>query len=158
MILDVARKKREGCIGIDMYNFNGVDIIADITKRIPEISDETADFVCCSHVIEHIPYPFFWDAIKEMIRVLKVGGSIEIITPHPGNDSAMVPDHKHWFSKLYYKNMRDNPLPNMVVDEIIMRRTPYFSKIKILTGFADEVIENCFRNTIEEIIIKGRKV
>jgi ubiquinone/menaquinone biosynthesis C-methylase UbiE len=150
--------KRPGCIGVDFQAGPGVDIVADITKKIECIEDGSADAVYCSHTLEHIPYPFHWDALKEMIRVLKFHGHFELIVPHPSRDSAMVPDHKHVFSVQYFEDMQKNPLPNMIVDKIFLRRTPYFDKIKKLTKFDDEIIENTFRNVIEEIIIHGRKI
>lgn len=153
-----GKAKRPGCVGIDADPYSDADIFADITEPVPGIGDASADFVCCTHVLEHIPYPHHWKAINEMMRALKVGGHWEIIVPHPGNDMAMVPDHKHVFSKFYFEQMQANPLPGMIVDEIICRRTAIFDLAQKETGYSDFIIENCFRNTIQEMIVKGRKV
>ena len=149
--------KRDGCIGIDSDPFCSADIIADITKPVPGVITQTADFVCSSHVLEHINHPFHYDAMIEMLRCLKIGGKFEFVVPHPGNDSAMVPDHRHAFSVRYFNDMKDNPLPGMVIDSIEVNRTDFFNKVKKATKLDDEIITSCFRNVAHEIVVRGTK-
>lgn len=56
------------------------------TKRVPgsilqmPFSNDTFDYVVCSEVIEHVPEPA--QAIKEIYRVLKPGGTLVLTTPN----------------------------------------------------------------------------
>lgn len=53
------------------------DIVGDI-MHMP-IPDASYDAVVCLAVLEHVPRP--WDAMYEMIRILKPGGSILLYVP-----------------------------------------------------------------------------
>jgi hypothetical protein len=56
------------------------DYVCDATKSLP-FGNDTFDVVYASHIIEHIPWYQLEDTILEWLRVLKVGGHIEIWTP-----------------------------------------------------------------------------
>jgi len=67
----------------DAYDEHGVHhTIAKLFFRGEDIPyrDETFDFLLTEHVLEHITNPL--KALKEWIRVLKVGGVIILILPH----------------------------------------------------------------------------
>lgn len=51
---------------------------ADITRGLP-FEDQTFDAVCLADVLEHLERPI--DALRELRRVTKVGGSIVVSTP-----------------------------------------------------------------------------
>ena len=53
------------------WEYNQIDIISDITS-IP-VNDGEFDAILCTEVLEHVPNPN--DAIKELCRVLRPGGS-----------------------------------------------------------------------------------
>lgn len=59
---------------VDTYH---PDIVGDVMK-IP-LPDASYDVVVCLAVLEHVPRP--WDAMHEMIRLLKPGGSILLYVP-----------------------------------------------------------------------------
>lgn len=65
-------------IKVDNRDYSDIDIIADITERIP-LDDESIDSVVCTQVLEHIMYPE--KAINEIFRVLKPGG-VCLLTTH----------------------------------------------------------------------------
>lgn len=44
------------------------------------IADETYDFVCSSHTLEHVANPL--RAMAEWLRVLRVGGTLVLVLPH----------------------------------------------------------------------------
>ena len=58
-----------------------VDYIGDASKRLPFASD-SFDLVYASHVLEHIPWYQVPSVIKEWVRIIKPGGSIEILLPN----------------------------------------------------------------------------
>ena len=43
------------------------------------VPDGTYDFILCSQVLEHVPYPL--DAVKELLRVLKTSGQLFLTVP-----------------------------------------------------------------------------
>lgn len=88
-----GNKKREGFIGIDLYQCSAVNIISDISKYIP-IKNNSVEEIYASHVIEHI-----FDIaslMKEIHRVCKNNAVVTIITPHFSSiDSWRDPTHVH---------------------------------------------------------------
>ncbi len=58
-------------IGVDMYPFKGVSVVADIGKELP-LKTESADIVVISNVLEHVKDPEV--LLNECHRVLKRGG------------------------------------------------------------------------------------
>lgn len=59
------------------YNYGTLDIISDILS-IPR-EDESFDYILCSEVLEHVPYPD--RAVKELARLLKKGGQLILTAP-----------------------------------------------------------------------------
>ncbi|MBS1646335.1 MAG: methyltransferase domain-containing protein [Bacteroidetes bacterium] len=64
-------------IQLGAWNNTNLDIICDITN-IP-VNTSSFDAVLCSEVLHHLPNPV--EAVREMVRVLKPGGSIIITAP-----------------------------------------------------------------------------
>lgn len=66
-----------------------VDILGDKTtykaawgyEKLP-IESDSYDFVFASHVLEHIPWMRVGDALKEVYRVLRPGGTFEVYVPN----------------------------------------------------------------------------
>jgi len=67
-----------GDVRIDIKYFNTVTTLAD-AHQLP-FKDASFDRILCYQVLEHLVSPFF--ALKEMSRVLKVEGEIEITIPN----------------------------------------------------------------------------
>ncbi len=83
----------EDIINIDGMDYPAVDVVWDFTPKmgwdehiypypghIP-FPDGCAKEVFCHHVIEHFSYHHTSDFVRELVRLLKVGGRIEISTP-----------------------------------------------------------------------------
>lgn len=72
-------------IGEDFVRFvhrrhgGGVRIVRSDIKRMP-FRDGFFDYIVCSEVLEHVPDPA--ETIKEMYRVLRLGGVVLITTPN----------------------------------------------------------------------------
>ncbi len=58
-----------------------VDMNYNIEEMPLPIKDETYDFIYMSHVLEHISWEKTVDVLKELRRILKTGGSLEIWVP-----------------------------------------------------------------------------
>ena len=95
------RKKISYCVGIDKDRCGGKtpEIVWDGTKELP-FRDETLDFICGSHIIEHIENPI--QAIENWLKKLRSGGMLLLIVPHkkfipnigtPDGDPTHVADY-----------------------------------------------------------------
>jgi predicted SAM-dependent methyltransferase len=73
--------KKEGFLGVDIEKFDGVDVVADLTKKWPW-TDESVEEVHCSHVVEHLTGKQRIHFFNELYRVLKKGGKATVIVPH----------------------------------------------------------------------------
>lgn len=88
MLLDIAPQDHAGAkacfktINIHTFDLNAdanPDIVGDISKYNESIKEETYDVIVCTEVLEHV-YDF-QNAIKEMYRILKKGGTLLVSTP-----------------------------------------------------------------------------
>jgi len=83
--------KEIGWIGIDIQDLPGVDIIYDLNIQPWPVESDSIDEAQAWHIVEHIPpvcvtkmgtrRPFL-EFMDECWRVLKVGATLDIETPH----------------------------------------------------------------------------
>jgi len=73
-------------VNIDLYPVPGVDIAHDLSKPLP-FKDGAFDFIIANHILEHVPG--WWNCFKELARVVKVGGVIEVWLPGDGGSSQL---------------------------------------------------------------------
>lgn len=73
--------KKAGYLGVDIKNFAGVDVVADLRNQWPW-EDNSVDEVNASHVLEHFTATERIHFMNELYRVLKPGSKATIITPH----------------------------------------------------------------------------
>lgn len=78
--------KTENVVNLDAFSGDGVNVVCDLSEGKLPFADESFDFIIANHVMEHIPNWF--ETMKEMARVLKVGGRIEIWVPPISSDSS----------------------------------------------------------------------
>jgi len=91
LILDIGcgeKKVASNAIGLDVRRTKAVDIIAD--ARLLPFRDEVFDVVYSSHVIEHFSHREVKDVVREWVRVLKRGGTIEIRCPWLSRESSHI--------------------------------------------------------------------
>ena len=81
--LGCGPNKIAGAIGVDKYQGEAVDIIADIEKGLPFLPDNSVDELFSRHLLEHIEN--LEPLIREIFRVLKPGGIHRVIVPHFSN-------------------------------------------------------------------------
>ena len=74
-------------INTDLMEGKGVDIALDLSKPLP-FRDNTFDLIIANHVLEHVPG--WWECFKELARVVKVGGRIEVWVPPVSSDSSFT--------------------------------------------------------------------
>lgn len=85
MRLEIGPSKEWGSLGedwqtLDIEKREGIDIVHDITKTLP-LSDNTFDLVYMSHVLGYIHWSKTIDVLKEVYRILKPNGIVEIWVP-----------------------------------------------------------------------------
>ena len=85
-------------INLDIQDLPGVDIVRDLRRGIP-MPDESYDNVLCDNVLEHFDSEDVIFLINEIDRVLKIGGTAEIVVPHCliGQGAYQDPTHKSFF-------------------------------------------------------------
>ena len=85
--LGCGKSKREGFIGVDTLDFEGVDQVVDLREPWPWKSGSVAE-VHCSHFIEHLTALERMHFVNELHRVLTVGGKALVITPYWASNRA----------------------------------------------------------------------
>lgn len=81
--------KKIGYIYLDIEGWGGVDVIRDIEKGLP-FDDNKFDRIEAHNILEHIKDLIF--VMNECYRVLKVGGTLDIIVPF-GRNATIDPTH-----------------------------------------------------------------
>ena len=78
--------KHEGCVGMDLREGKGVDIVHDLEEFPYPLEDESCSEVWASHILEHInPHKgVFIDVMNEVWRIMKKGGEFKIQVPYAG--------------------------------------------------------------------------
>jgi ubiquinone/menaquinone biosynthesis C-methylase UbiE len=77
------RKKHPDHIGVDVLDYDCVDVVGDLVEVIESIPDETVDAIRTYHTLEHLAgLP---SIVDEFTRVLKKRGECEIVVPHFSN-------------------------------------------------------------------------
>lgn len=88
----------EQYVGIDMEEGTGVDLVGLATEVLTEEYTDTFDAVICCECLEHDPK--FWETLKTIKRVLKVGGHLILSVPTYGFGY-------HGYPKDYYRFTED---------------------------------------------------
>ncbi|MDP2665179.1 MAG: glycosyltransferase [bacterium] len=74
---------------VDVRPGKNVDIIADLNKPLP-VKDGTYDGVFCKYAIEHIGWRSLDSFVKEIARVLKVGGMAVVVTANLKEQARVI--------------------------------------------------------------------
>jgi ubiquinone/menaquinone biosynthesis C-methylase UbiE len=94
--LGCGNKEKQGFLGLDSFSCEAVDIIADLTKKLP-FEDSSVDEIWMDNVIEHIPDITL--LMKEIHRISMPNTLITILTPHFASlASWRDPTHVHHLS------------------------------------------------------------
>jgi len=95
-------KRRSGFFGVDILEMDGVDVIADLNEPLSLFPDNCCDSIFSSHAFEHVDK--FMQLMKEIHRIMKPGGRVEIVVPHFSNVYGFSdPTHVRFFG-LYTMN------------------------------------------------------
>lgn len=96
------RPAAQGWVNMDIAALPGVDVVHDAFRFPWPFEDGSFDHVLCSHILEHVPHevglvPYqdgFIRFVEECHRVLRPGGTLEVLTPHPRSQNTIAdPTH-----------------------------------------------------------------
>jgi SAM-dependent methyltransferase len=73
-------RRIEGFETLNIISGSDVDYVCDASKPLP-FNDNTFDIIYSSHILEHIPWYQTEVTLKEWVRILKSGGTLEIWVP-----------------------------------------------------------------------------
>jgi SAM-dependent methyltransferase len=136
--LGCGKNKKPDFTGVDAIKFEGVDIVADLTKPWP-FENDSVDEVHCSHFIEHLEGKERIFFVNELHRVLKKGAKALLIAPHCFSERAYgdlthkwPPVAGFWF---YYlsKDWRATQAPH---DDILYNPAGYSCDFDAAWGYA----------------------
>jgi SAM-dependent methyltransferase len=77
------RKRNPTDIGVDVLEYEGVDLVGDVYEVLSQIGDETIDGVSSYHFMEHVND--LSRLLAEIARVLKPAGTLKVVVPHFSN-------------------------------------------------------------------------
>lgn len=93
--LGCGKKIKNGYVNLDLYPLPGVDVVADISKKLP-FENDAFDEVLTEHVFEHMAE--IDPLLAELHRITKKDGVIRVFVPHFTNFGAYTdPTHKRFF-------------------------------------------------------------
>jgi ubiquinone/menaquinone biosynthesis C-methylase UbiE len=91
------KEKFPGFLNVDIDPSVNPDICCDIEKGIP-LDDNTVSQIKAIMILEHIDNIIF--VMNELWRILKPGGTIDIVVPHEASAMALAdPTHKRVFNE-----------------------------------------------------------
>ncbi len=94
--LGCGRTNKEDYFGLDIENYDGVDMVADAEERLP-IPDDTFLVAYARDFLEHTIQKKNIHIMEEIYRVLKPGGVFEFVVPSTdGNNIAAFQDPTHY--------------------------------------------------------------
>lgn len=74
-------------VNLDMFPGDGINVVWDLSKMPLPFKDGEFDFIVANHILEHVPG--WWECFKELARILKVGGTMEVWLPGDGGSSQL---------------------------------------------------------------------
>jgi predicted SAM-dependent methyltransferase len=108
LMLDIGcgESKKEGAIGIDLRKMVSVDIVAD--ARLLLFRDDSFNYVYSSHLIEHFSHREVKTVLTEWVRVLKKGGTFEILCPDLRARALLFFLRASWYNVRNIYGLQDN--------------------------------------------------
>lgn len=127
----------DGFTNVDISDIPGVEQM-DLFQFPWPWSDNTFDYILASEFLEHVPNDKIMGVIENLGRVLKVGGIMEVMCPHPATFMVLlqVPGHHRLVGEYTFDVFRKGYHTNSGEHNDIKRRfTLEIVGKKILRGF-----------------------
>lgn len=151
---------REGFVNLDISQLPGVDVVCDIDKNLLPFEDNSFEYIICIDILEHVEYI---RVLKEIHRILKPGGVVEIRVPHfTSSNNFIDPTHKKMFSFRTFSFFADNIRYNrnyyfdFQFSEVLSSKITFMSKNPINWPFILFVnLNNTTRKIYEETFLRS---
>jgi len=106
-----------GWINVDIHEFDGVDVVANLEERWPW-DDNSVDYIRAYDILEHLHSPIH--SMNEAWRVLAHGGILEVLVPSTdGRGAFQDPTHVSFWNQnsfLYYsKKLKGGFYPHLIL-------------------------------------------
>jgi predicted SAM-dependent methyltransferase len=132
--LGAGARKKEGCFGIDLSSYEGVDLQMDLRMNKLPFSDRQLEYAYASHFLEHLTFEENLFLFNEVYRCMQEGGVFEIIVPHGFSYAGMTdlshktfwvedtfgyfsPDNKYYYEWAYEYGGQRHPVINKWIVE-----------------------------------------
>lgn len=150
--LGSGRSARKGFYAVDHLEMPGVDAVADLNEPLELLPDNCSDHIYSRHVLEHISE--FIPLMREIHRITRPGGTIEIIVPHFSNVYGFSdPTHVRFFglhSMFYFVAPENQPstrkVPTFYTDLRFKVRSIRIDFYR--NGLIDRVLEPVFSRLV----------
>ncbi|MFQ3676121.1 MAG: methyltransferase domain-containing protein [Endomicrobiia bacterium] len=145
--LGCGKDIKQGWINLDIVKLDGVDIVYDINKLPLPFAENEFDYILCKDVLEH--FDNYVLLLKDLHRILKVGGVLEISVPHfSSRDNYVDPTHKRMFSFETFKFFTKNGIYgfdyyfDFTFSELVFSKITFRKKFYLL-NYILEPFTNC---------------
>jgi len=88
--LGCGKKPVKGMVNVDLYPFDGVDLVMDLDKKW-DFESKSVDEIYAFHLVEHLDYVHF---LEECLRALRVGGKVFLKVPYYTSNRSHIGEHK----------------------------------------------------------------
>ena len=95
--LGCGARPLHGFVNVDISDAPGVDIVADVSGRLP-FDDGSVALLYASHVLEHLPTAKVPEVLREWRRVLREGGQALIAVPDLEQIARLLVSRPGWFT------------------------------------------------------------
>jgi SAM-dependent methyltransferase len=95
--------KAPNVVNVDL-NSEFADVVWDLSKTPLPFKDQEFDHIIANHVLEHVPN--WWECFKELARIVKIGGVIEVWGPGPGDTQLGYRDHINVINACSFSGIR----------------------------------------------------
>ena len=147
-----GKNPRDGFYSLDHVDLDTTDILVDLNKPLTHLPDNCAEYIFSRHTLEHIENLLL--LMKELYRITKPDGKIEIVVPHFSNVYGYSdPTHVRFFG-LYTMNYfvsAENQHNSRKVPDFYVNEKFIIDSVRIefyKTTFMDRFIGAIFRRVI----------
>ncbi len=114
-------KKFPDSVGIDIIDYDGVDIVGDVYEVLSRIPEKSIPTVYSSHFFEHARDIHL--LLAEIVRILKPGGMLTVVVPHFSNP--------YFYSDISHRNFFGlYSFSYLAKENIFRRKVPGYSQLK----------------------------
>jgi SAM-dependent methyltransferase len=114
-----SHKRNKDTIGIDVIDYECVDIVGDVYDVLRKIPGNSVSAVYSYHFFEHVKD--IEAIMKELARIIEENGILVVVTPHFSNPYYYSDHtHKNQFGLYSFSYLSD--------DSIFIRKVPHYDK------------------------------